>query len=117
MGRKASGRQLGIWVLLLALAQVADVGTTAVGMSHGAMEGNVLAASVLDQGGLALFWGMKLMIAACMGLAVILVHRYASIYPGRRALVLNRVLWIGLQLGVFTLTVAAVNNLAVSAIS
>jgi hypothetical protein len=112
-----SNRQLSFWFVLLFLAQMADVATTAMGLTRGAVEGNWIAASLLDRGGLTLFWGTKLLIALLMGATVLMVMRYARLYPGRRALVLNRVLWVGLQLGVFVLTLAALNNLAVFAVS
>jgi hypothetical protein len=100
---------------LLAGGQLADLLTTHVDMSRGAVEANQMAASLMSSGGLVLLTIVKLLLVAAMTIAVILVESYAGIYPGRRARMARSVVWGGLQVSVVILAATALHNVAVLA--
>jgi hypothetical protein len=103
-----------VWLCLLVCAQFSDVWTTAFGLTHGTVEGNWLVAAALDHGGMTLFWVLKLTVAAAMTLAVIIVRRFAHLYPGRRAYFMQQLALRGTQLGAVSLFLVTVNNLVVT---
>jgi hypothetical protein len=103
-----------LWLALLLFAQLGDVWTTAFGITHGTVEGNLLVAATLDKGGITLFSILKVLVAIAMGLAVVLVRRFARYYPGRRAVFMQQMALRGTQLGAVALLLVSLNNLAVT---
>lgn len=110
--RLSRGR-VGAWVLLLGLGQLADLITTQAAMARGAVEGNVVAAGILDTGGLALLWAVKALLVVAMAIAIWLVKRYWDGDHNHRGAVAATVVWRGLQVCVAVLALTAVHNLAV----
>ena len=109
-----SQRFLGVWIVLLGLAQIADLVTTQADMARGGMEANRFAAALIAIGGLSLLWLVKLALVAAMAAAVLLVHRYwLSSGADRRAAVAQAVIWRSTQLCVLVLAATAVHNVQV----
>ena len=54
------------WIGLLTLAQLADLLTTHLDMNFGAVEGNQIAATLLQQGGLWYLWAVKLLLVIAL---------------------------------------------------
>jgi hypothetical protein len=103
-----------LWLGLLLLGQFGDASTTAFGVTHGRTETNWLMAAALTKGGLPLFGLVKVLVAALMAVAVVLVHRFARVYIGNSAIWLQQLALRGTQLGALTLMLASVNNLAIT---
>ena len=101
------------WVVLLALGQLADLVTTQVAMSRGAMEGNAVAAVIMGIGGLGLLWVVKSVLVVAMALAVHLVRRYWDSTRDHRAVIAGTLVWRGLQLCVLVLAFTAIHNFSV----
>ena len=112
--RQRSPRWL-LWIALLALMQLVDVLTTKVDIVRGAMEGNAVAATVLQSRGYVGLLLVKFALVAAMAGAVVLVHAYARAHPGRRARLAQRVVWHGLQLCVVVLALTGLHNVLVLA--
>lgn len=74
-------RQALIWTLLLLAGQTTDVLTTAMDRARGALESMPVSAGLLEQGGIRLFWGTKLLLVAAAATALVLTARW--IRPGR----------------------------------
>src|SRR6266852_6789392 len=70
--RLAAVRQAATWTSLLVAAQAIDVVTTAVDSSRGTVESMAMSAQLLNQGGLALLLGAKLLLTAAAALALAL---------------------------------------------
>ena len=104
-----------IWVLLLTGGQAADLLTTRVDMSQGAVEGNWLAAALLDAGGLPLLVVVKMALVLAMALAIVIVSVYAHAHPSHRSRLATLVVWRGLQLCVIVLAATALHNVVVLA--
>ena len=104
-----------LWIALLASGQAADLLTTQVNLSRGALEGNLVIANLLQSGGFALVFGLKFGMVLAMALIVRLVQRYAGNHPGERAAFATGLLWRGLQLCVIVLTATALHNVVVLA--
>jgi hypothetical protein len=102
--------QAGTWLLLLAVAQLADVMTTGVDMSHGAMEGNPTAFQVLALGGLTLLWLVKFMLVAAIGIAALLAQRLAQRRGGPMAVLVQVAVLRGMQLSALALALTALHN-------
>jgi hypothetical protein len=111
-GRSLRGQRIAIWVLLLALGQLADLLTTQAAMARGAIESNSVAAGLLAAGGLGLLWLIKGSLVVAMTAAMLLVRRYWAA-PERRAAFAGALVWRGLQLCVVVLAVTAIHNLSV----
>src|SRR5581483_7758204 len=94
--RLSRGR-VAAWVVLLGLGQLADLVTTQAAMARGAIEGNAVAASILDVGGLALLWLVKASLVVAMAVAVLLVRRYWDSVRDRRGELAATVVWRGMQ--------------------
>src|SRR5438270_6835947 len=110
--RTRRGPRIAIWVLLLALGQLADLLTTQAAMARGAIEANSVAAGLLAAGGLGLLWLVKGGLVVAMAAAVLLVRRDWS-DPERRSAIAGALVWRGLQLCVVVLAMTAVHNLSV----
>ena len=103
------------WILLLFLAQVDDVITTAFGMAHGTVEGNpALQGFVVNGPQIVGFWMIKLLVTFAMLGVVLLVNRFESMHPGPGSERLRRMCLYGNKLAVVVLTAVAVNNLFVA---
>ena len=113
--RVPSDRLLRTWILLLAGAQLADVLTTGVDMAYGGIESNRLVSTLLSLGGLELVFLTKLMLVAAMGVAVILLRRYAGSRPTLQARAAHAFVWRALQLSVVGLLLVALHNTALLA--
>jgi hypothetical protein len=91
-----------LWSALLLAGQAADVFTTAVDMTRGTVESVALSASLLDDGGIKLLFGAKLLLvgaaAGVLLLAARRVHprRHASVITFRLALMAIQAATIGL---------------------
>ncbi len=83
--RFAAARQAATWTSLLVAAQAMDVVTTAVDNARGTVESMAVSAQLLNQGGLALLLGTKLLLAAAAaaasGLAALRIKR--GVNPSR----------------------------------
>lgn len=113
--RGRRGPHWTVWIALLALAQLVDVLSTNVDIVKGAMEGNAVAATVLDSRGYVGLLVVKLALVAAMAGAVALVHAYSREHPGPRARIAQRVVWYGLQLCVVVLALTGLHNVLVLA--
>ncbi|HEX6489653.1 MAG TPA: hypothetical protein VF137_12380 [Candidatus Dormibacteraeota bacterium] len=89
--------------------------TTRVDIGRGALEGNVVAAHVLAVNGFVGLLFVKLALVAVMAAAILLAIRYADDHPGRRASLVQGVVWRGLQLCVLVLFVTGLHNVLVLA--
>jgi Domain of unknown function (DUF5658) len=104
-------RVLG-WIGLLTLAQLADLLTTHIDMKFGAVEGNQIAATLLQQGGLAYLFAVKLLLVIALIAVALLIRRYRDQSPGRRSDLAQVLLWRGVQLCVLVLAGTALYNFA-----
>lgn len=107
------GRLLVCWIGLLGLAQVADLLTTQISMQAGGLEGNAVAAQLMQTGGLGLLWVVKLTLVLAMGSSAILVRRIWLQRADRRAAAAATVIWRCTQLCVVVLALTALNNVHV----
>ena len=110
-----TSRVLATWILLLAGAQLADVITTGVDMAYGGAEANRLVASLLNHGGLALVFFLKLLLVVALGVACLILKRYADSHPSFRARAAYAFVWRAIQISVVGLVVVAVHNTALLA--
>lgn len=106
-------RQMKVWLLLLCLAELADLVTTRADRLHGGIEANQVVAFTFGVGGPGLFWVLKLSVVAAMAGVVLLAWRLACELPAGRATVVRRYVARSIQACVLILTVAAVSNLSV----
>lgn len=110
-----TSRVLTTWILLLAGAQMADVITTGVDMAYGGSEANRLVAALLSHGGLALVFALKLLLVVAMGVACLILKRYADSHPSFQARAAHAFVWRAIQISVVGLVVVAVHNTALLA--
>jgi hypothetical protein len=110
-----SSRLLKVWILLLAGAQLADVLTTGVDMAHGGIEANRFVSALLAVGGLGLVFVLKLLLVAAMGIACLLLKRYADNHPSFQSRAAHAFVWRAMQLSVIGLVVVALHNTALLA--
>lgn len=107
--------QFKLWLLLLGLAELADLITTRADRLQGGIEANHVAAFTFGVGGPALFWGLKLSLVLAMAVVVMLAIRFARSFPGRRARIVRMAVARGLMVSVLLLTISALGNLVVLA--
>lgn len=112
--RRATDRPWLIWILLLACGQAADLATTRVDLSFGALEGNATVANLMHAGGLPLVSAVKLLMVLAMAVIVAMVLRHTASDDGKAVLV-RKVVWRGLQFCVFVLMATDVHNVLVLA--
>ena len=108
-------RHLKVWLVLLCLAELADLMTTRADRLQGGIEVNQLAAFTLGVGGAALFWAMKLSLVLAMAAIVLLAVRLAREFPAGRARIVRGYVARSIQVCVLLLATAAISNLAVLA--
>ena len=107
--------RLKFWLLLLSLAEFADLMTTRADRLQGGIEANQVSAFVLGIGGPPLYWALKLGLVLAMALIVLLTIHIVYSFPGRRAGIVQAVVARGLQVCVLFLTVSALGNMVVLA--
>ena len=110
-----TSRVLTTWILLLAGAQLADVITTGVDMAYGGSEANRLVAALLSHGGLGLVFVLKLLLVVAMGVACLILKRYADSHPSFQSRAAHAFVWRAIQISVVGLVVVAVHNTALLA--
>lgn len=108
-------RLLKVWLVLLCLAELADLVTTRADRLHGGIEANQVAAFTLGVGGPGFFWVLKLGLVLAMAGTVLLAVRLSRGLSAGRAGIVQRYIARSLQLCVLILTVAAIANLGVLA--
>jgi hypothetical protein len=69
-------RQALLWTVLLLAGQATDVITTYVDRARGTLESMPVSSNLLQQGGIALFWGTKLLLVAAAATALVLTARW-----------------------------------------
>lgn len=114
-GQAGYAGQLTVWLVMLGLAELADLMTTHADRLQGGIEANQVAAFTLGVGGPALFWGLKLSLVIAMAVVVLLAIRFGRSFPGRRARIIQSTVARGLQVCVLLLTLSALGNLVVLA--
>lgn len=112
---RVGASRLKFWLLLLGLAEIADLMTTHADRLRGGIEANQVSAFVLGVGGPPLFWALKLGLVLVMALIVLLSIRIVYSFPGRRAGIVQVAVARGLQVCVLLLTFSALGNIAVLA--
>ena len=108
-------RGLKLWLLLLGMAELADLITTRADRLHGGIEANQFAAFTLGVGGPGLFWAVKLSVVVAMAAIVVLAVRRAREFPPRRANLIRGYVARSIQICALILTAAAMANLMVLA--
>jgi hypothetical protein len=107
-------RQALLWSVLLLFGQATDVLTTAVDRERGALEAMPISAQLLEQGGIALFWGTKLLLVAAAALVLLITARWIRFgKPGSR--VVFRFALIGAQASTLGLVWVSLTNVALLA--
>jgi acyl dehydratase len=95
-------RQAFMWTVLLLAGQATDVLTTDFDRARGTLESMPITSGLLEQGGIALLWGTKLLLVAAVATALVVTARWAApSRPGSRivfrfALVCTQAVTIGL---------------------
>jgi hypothetical protein len=69
-------RQALLWTVLLLAGQATDVITTYVGRARGTLESMPVSSGLLQRGGIALFWGTKLLLVVAAATALVLAARW-----------------------------------------
>lgn len=108
-------RELKVWLVLLCLAELADLVTTRADRLHGGIEANQVAAFTLGVGGPGLFWVLKLGLVLAMAATVLLAVRLSREFPAGRAGIVHRYVARSIQVCVLILTAGAIANLKVLA--
>lgn len=108
-------RELKVWLVLLCLAELADLVTTRADRLRGGIEANQVAAFAFGVGGPGLFWVLKLGLVLAMAATVLLAVRLSRQLPAGRAGIVHRYVARSIQICVLILTVAAIANLMVLA--
>ncbi len=115
LGRSAAdySRQLKVWLVLLCLAELADLITTRADRLHGGIEVNQVAVFTFGVGGPGLFWVLKLGLVVVMAAIALLAMRVAREIPAGRARIVQRYTARSIQICALILTAAATANLGV----
>lgn len=106
-------RPVFFWIVLLLLAQVADLITTQIDMAQGGIEANLIAAQVMALGGIGLLMVVKISLVIAMALAVILIDRHGRRDDDRTEVIAHTLVWRGVQVCVLVLAVTALHNAVV----
>lgn len=113
--RNSDPKSLTLWVILLAIAQMADVITTQADTLRGGIEASHTSALIMNVGGPGLFGALKLSLVLGMALAGTLALRYRARNPGRYGELCVGVVARTIQLCVVLLTLAVLGNASVAA--
>jgi hypothetical protein len=103
-------RQAVLWSGLLLGSQATDTLTTAIDRARGAMESMPVSARLLEVGGVALFWGIKVLIVASAAAALIAAARKVR-QDHRLSLITFRVSLIAVQAATVCLASVSLSNL------
>ena len=103
-------RQAVLWSGLLLGSQATDTLTTAIDRARGAMESMPLSARLLEVGGVALFWGIKVLIVATAATALIAAARRVQ-KDHRLSLLTFRVSLVAVQAATVCLASVSLSNL------
>lgn len=104
-------RQAIIWSGLLLGGQTADALTTAIDRALGTRELMPVSARLLELGGIALFWGYKVVLV--LTAASVLLIAAQRVRPGHRlSLFTFRVALVGVQAATIGVTFASLSNTA-----
>ena len=104
-------RQALLWSGLLLGSQATDTLTTAIDRARGAIESMPLSARLLEVGGVALFWGFKVLIVASAATALIAAARMVRA-DHRVSRVTYRAALVAVQAVTICLAVTSLSNLA-----
>jgi len=103
-------RQAVLWSGLLLGSQATDTLTTAIDRARGAMESMPVSARLLEVGGVALFWGIKVLIVASAAAALIAAARKVR-QDHRLSRITFRVSLIAVQAATVCLASVSLSNL------
>jgi hypothetical protein len=103
-------RQAVLWSGLLLGSQVTDTLTTAIDRARGAMESMPLSARLLEAGGVALLWEIKVLIVATAATALIAAARKVH-KDHRLSLLTFRVSLVAVQAATVCLASVSLSNL------
>ncbi|TMD36636.1 MAG: hypothetical protein E6I81_12875 [Chloroflexi bacterium] len=104
-------RQALLWSGLLLGSQATDTLTTAVDRARGAMELMPVSARLLETGGVALFWGFKVLIVASAA-AALLAAAHKVREEHRLSRITFRASLVAVQAVTICLAVTSLSNLA-----
>ena len=100
-----------LWSGLLLGSQTTDTLTTAIDRARGAMESMPVSARLLEVGGIALFWGFKVLIV--LTVAVALLTAASLVKKGHRLSVMTfRICLVAVQAVTICLAFVSLSNLA-----
>lgn len=98
-----------MWSGLLLGGQATDTLTTAIDRARGALEAMPMSATLLELGGIALFWGMKFLLVLVAGMILFLAARWVR--PGHRiSLITFRVALVAVQAATIGLAYVSLSN-------
>lgn len=100
-----------LWSGLLLGSQATDTLTTAIDRARGAIESMPLSARLLEVGGVALFWGFKVLIVASAAAALIAAARMVRA-DHRVSRITYRAALVAVQAVTICLAVTSLSNLA-----
>ncbi len=103
-------RQALLWSGLLLGSQATDTLTTATDRARGALEAMPLSARLLEVGGVALFWGFKVLIVASA--AALIAAARAVRQDHRLSYITFRVSLVAVQAVTICLAAVSLSNLA-----
>jgi hypothetical protein len=105
-------RQAILWSALLFGSQATDTLTTAIDRARGAIEAMPVSARLLEVGGVALFWGIKVLIVASAAGALMIAARKVR-ENDRLSRLTFRFSLIAVQATTICLAFVSLSNLAV----
>lgn len=103
-----AGRLEAMWLALLGIAQLSDLGTTALDRALGAVEAMPTTAGVLVAGGVGALAAIKLLLVGAAGTALLLTHRWSRRSHG--GLVLHRFVLSGCRVTAVAVVLVSLHN-------
>lgn len=98
-----------VWSALLLVGQTADTLTTGVDRARGALELMPVTGRLLDAGGIALLWGIKVLLVLIAALVLFLAAR--AVRPNHRlSLITYRVALVSVQMATVGLVWVSLSN-------
>jgi hypothetical protein len=104
-------RQALLWSGLLLGSQTTDTLTTAIDRARGSVEAMPISARMLEVGGIALFWGFKVMIVASAAAALIAAAHKVRDEPHRLSRLTFRFSLVAVQAVTIGLAGVSLSNL------